>query len=60
MGAHHTHTSVYEWIMSTKKTPETNNVNGSLLAEQGPLSGRCSWHRNIGSHQANPVISKQR
>ena len=40
---------------------ETNNVNGSQLAEQGPLSGRCSQPEgNTGCHHANPVISKRR
>ena len=39
---------------------ETNNVNGSQLAEQGPSSDRCSWQGNIGRHHANPVISKRR
>ena len=39
---------------------ETNNVNGSRLAEQGPSSGRCSRQGNIGRHHANPVISKRR
>ena len=39
---------------------ETNNVNGSQLAEQGPSSGRCSRQGNIGRHHANPVISKRR
>ena len=39
---------------------ETNNVNGSRLTEQGPLSGRCSRQGNIGRHQVNPVISKRR
>ena len=39
---------------------ETNNVNGSRLAEQGPSSGRCSRQGNIGRHHANPVISKKR
>ena len=39
---------------------QTNDVNGSRLAEQGPSSGRCSRQRNIGRHHANPVISKRR
>ena len=39
---------------------QTNNVNGSRLAEQGPSSGRCSRQGNIGRHHANPVISKRR
>ena len=39
---------------------ETNDMNGSQLAEQGPSSGRCSRQGNIGRHHANPVISKRR
>ena len=39
---------------------QTNDVNGSRLAEQGPSSGRCSRQGNIGRHDANPVISKRR
>ena len=39
---------------------ETNDVNGSRLAEQGPSSGRCSREGNIVRHHANPVISKRR
>ena len=39
---------------------ETNDVNGSRLAEQGPSSGRCSQQGNIACHHANPVISKRR
>ena len=39
---------------------ETNDMNGFRLAEQGPLSGRCSQQGNIGRHRANPVISKRR
>ena len=39
---------------------ETNKVNGSRLAEQGPSSSRCSRQGNIGRHHANPVISKRR
>ena len=38
---------------------ETNDINGSQLAEQGPLFGRCSQRGNIGHHHANPVISKR-
>ena len=38
---------------------ETNDVNGSRLAEQGPSSGRCSRQGNISRH-ANHVISKRR
>ena len=45
--------------MSTKQI-ETNNINGSPLAEQGPLSGRSSHQGNIGHCHVNPVISKQR
>ena len=39
---------------------ETNDVNASRLAEQGPSSGRCSRQGNIGRHHANSVISKRR
>ena len=39
---------------------EINDVNGFRLAEQGPLSGRCSRQGNIGCHHAKPVISKRR
>ena len=39
---------------------ETSDVNGSRLAEQGPLSDRCSRQGNIGRPHANPVISKRR
>ena len=39
---------------------ETNDVNRSRLAEQGPSSSRCSRQGNIGRHHANPVISKKR
>ena len=39
---------------------KTNDVNRSRLAEQGPLSGRCSRQGNTGRHHANPVISKRR
>ena len=39
---------------------QSNDVNGSRLAEQGPSSGRCSRQGNIGRHHANPVISKRR
>ena len=39
---------------------ETNNVNGSPLAEQGSSSSSCSRQGNIGRHHANPVISKRR
>ena len=45
--------------MSSNKI-ETNGVNGSRLAEQGPLSGRCSRQGNIGHHHTNPVISKRK
>ena len=39
---------------------ETNDVNGSRLAEQEPSSSRCSRQGNIGRHHANPVISKRK
>ena len=39
---------------------ETNNVNGSRLAEQGLSSGRCSQQGNIDRHHADHVISKTR
>ena len=39
---------------------QTNDVNGSRLAEQVPSSGRCSRQGNIGHHHANPVISDRR
>ena len=39
---------------------ETNEVNGSLLAEQGRSSGRSSRQGNIGRPHANPVIIKRR
>ena len=39
---------------------ETNVVNRSQLAEQGPLSGKCSWQGNIIRHHANPVITKRK
>ena len=39
---------------------ETNDMNGSRLAEQGPSSGRCSRQGNIGRHHANLVTSKRR
>ena len=39
---------------------ETNDVNGSQLADQGPSSGRGSRQGNIGHHHMNPVISKKR
>ena len=45
--------------MSTKQI-ETNNINGSWLAEQEPLSGKCSWQGNIGHHHANCVICEGR
>ena len=44
-------------IMSSNEI-ETNDVNGSRLAEQGPSSGRCSRQGKIGRHHANPVTSK--
>ena len=39
---------------------ETNDVNESRLAEEGPSSCRCSLQRNTGHHHVNPVISKRR
>ena len=39
---------------------ETNDVNGSRLAEQGPSPSRCSQQGNIGPHHATPVINKRR
>ena len=45
--------------MSSNET-ETNDVNRSRLAEQGPSSGRCSRQGNTGRHHANPVITKRR
>ena len=39
---------------------ETNEVNGSRLAQQGPSSTRCSQQGSIGRYHANPVISKRR
>ena len=45
--------------MSIKQI-ETNHVNGSRHAEQGPLSGRCSQQENTGRHHANLVISEQK
>ena len=39
---------------------ETNNMNGSRLAEQGPSCGRCSRQGNIGRHHANLVKSNRR
>ena len=39
---------------------ETNGINGSRLADQGPSSGRCYRQGNIRCHHANPVISKRR
>ena len=44
--------------MSTKQI-ETNDVNESRLAEQGPSSGRCCGQGKMGCYHANPVISKQ-
>ena len=44
--------------MPTKQI-QTNDVNGSRLAEQRPSSGRCSRQGHIGRHYANPVISKR-
>ena len=39
---------------------ETNDVNGSQLAGQGPSSGRCSQQGKAGRHHKNPVISNRR
>ena len=39
---------------------ETNNMNGSQLAEQGPSPSRTSQLGNNGCHYAHPVISKRR
>ena len=39
VGVLQTHPSDYEWIISIKHV-ETNDINGSQLAEQGALSGR--------------------
>ena len=39
---------------------QTNDLNGSRLAEQGSSSSRCSRQGNIGRYHANPVISKRR
>ena len=39
---------------------QTNNVNGSQLAEQGPSSGRCTQQGNVGHHHVNPIISKRK
>ena len=39
---------------------ETNDVNGSQLAEQGLSFSRCSRQGNIGRHHSNPAISKRR
>ena len=38
---------------------ETNDMNGSRIAEQGLSSGRCSRQGDIGRHHANPVIIKR-
>ena len=39
---------------------QTNELNGFRLAQQRPLSGRCSRQGNTGHNHANPVISKRR
>ena len=39
---------------------ETNEVNGSRLAQQAPSSTRRSQQGSIGRYHANPVISKRR
>ena len=38
---------------------QTNNINGSRLAEQGPSSGRYSRQSNIGCHHTNTVIVRK-
>ena len=45
--------------MTTKQT-ETNDANGSQLAEQVPSSSSCSRQGNNGRYHTNLVISKQR
>ena len=45
--------------MSTEQI-ETNDVNGSRLAEQGPSSGRCSRQWSICHYHANLVIISKR
>ena len=45
--------------MPTKQI-ENYGVNGSLLAEQIPSSGRGSRQGSVGRHHANPFISKQK
>ena len=44
----------------TSNEIETNDLNGSQLAEQEPSSCRCSQQGNIFSHRADLVISKRR
>ena len=44
--------------MSTKQI-ETNDVNGSRIAEQGSLSGGCCGQGKMGCYHVNRVISKQ-
>ena len=39
---------------------ETNDMNGSRLAERGHSSDKCSRQGNIGRRHANPVISTRR
>ena len=39
---------------------QTNDLNGSQYAEQGPLLSKCSRQGNIGRHHANPVMRKRR
>ena len=39
---------------------QTNDVDGSRLAEQGLSSSRCFRQGNTGLHHVNPVISKRR
>ena len=54
-----TNTRNYDPIQNNNDN-NNNDVNGSRLAEQGLLTGRCSWQGNNGHHLANPVISKRR
>ena len=46
-------------LIIINKQIETNDVNGSRIAEHGLSSGRCSWQGNISRHHANPAISKR-
>ena len=51
--------SYYELITSSNEI-ETNDANGSRLAELGPSCGRCSRQGNIGRHHVNLAIRKTR